>query len=781
MRVHRRLLGLLALLTLLFFLPLVLHPTQTLYSDYSDLLAEHVPAKRFLVHSWQQTGEMPLWCPYLFSGSPFVHDIQVAAFYPPHLPLYLLPETAIGAALSWLVVLHVLLAGWAMYAYCCHRGQPPLPSFLAAVGFMFGGRWLMHLLGGGHYIVIGLAWLPLVLLCLEKAVRGLGLLWGLGAGVFYALLTLGTHPQWTFYAGLFAALWTFGVVLELGDRRGALLRWLGFGALTVVLAVLLAAVQLLPTLEAAGQSSRAGGVSAAGILNGGVNVLLFLIGPALTVEPANLMWEDRGGLALLWLAAAVLAPVLCRGERYHAAVCAFLFLFAMGGALLFQPLPGFSLFRQPARMMVIATFPVAYLAGTTSRFLLPPSGLPENTRRRCERWLLRLGVTALLLCGGFALRQALQSRPLQFHVYWLMLPVVFALAFWLVRTGGRGVRRPVVLWAVLLLVDLGALTAGLVAVRRESEIYALPGCVRAVAREDEHGRVLDRNKVVNGKPVGAPLGTGAPLALVAEVEAVRGYSPLDVLRYREYLQFIAGEDRPLRVLDSPFTYPVLGDFPVKNRSLLDLLGVRYLLQPEQEVPAGASWERGETFSSTRVYDFLSGGMRELGPYTVYENLSAFPRAFVVSRARPLPARPDVLPALTATDFRRVVLLEDYDETEREPRGGTHTVRIRSYRPNRVELEVTGDAAGYLVLADVWYPGWTCTVNGEPRRIYRANYLFRAVAVAPGTQEVVFRFEPVSYRRGRMVSLGALGAVVVVGLAWLLRRGCDSPATVVGTG
>src|SRR5260370_33706205 len=102
---------LLALLGLVFFLPLVLHPTQVLYSDHSDLLAEHVPAKRFLVRSWQETGELPLWCPHSFAGSPFVHDPQVAVFYPPHWPLLLLPEDYVGAGLSWLIVLHVGIGG----------------------------------------------------------------------------------------------------------------------------------------------------------------------------------------------------------------------------------------------------------------------------------------------------------------------------------------------------------------------------------------------------------------------------------------------------------------------------------------------------------------------------------------------------------------------------------------------------------------------------------------------------------------------------------------------
>jgi hypothetical protein len=51
---------LLALLGLAFFANLVLHPTQTLYTPHSDLLSEHLPAKRFLVRSWQETGEAPL-------------------------------------------------------------------------------------------------------------------------------------------------------------------------------------------------------------------------------------------------------------------------------------------------------------------------------------------------------------------------------------------------------------------------------------------------------------------------------------------------------------------------------------------------------------------------------------------------------------------------------------------------------------------------------------------------------------------------------------------------
>src|SRR6266446_810485 len=143
---------LLTFLGLLFFGDLVLHPSEILYADHSDLLAMHLPMKRFLVRSWQETGEIPLWNPYSFGGMPFVHDVQGAAFYPLHLPLYLLPEELVGVGMSWLVAIHVILAGGLMFAYARYRGLGPAAALVAGIGFMFAGKWLLHVLAGGHYI-----------------------------------------------------------------------------------------------------------------------------------------------------------------------------------------------------------------------------------------------------------------------------------------------------------------------------------------------------------------------------------------------------------------------------------------------------------------------------------------------------------------------------------------------------------------------------------------------------------------------------------------------------
>lgn len=86
----------LALVWCVYFHPLVLHPSQVLHSDFSDFLAEHLPAKIFLNREWRETGELPLWNPYHFCGTPFVHDIQVGCFYPPYAVMYVVPRAKLA-------------------------------------------------------------------------------------------------------------------------------------------------------------------------------------------------------------------------------------------------------------------------------------------------------------------------------------------------------------------------------------------------------------------------------------------------------------------------------------------------------------------------------------------------------------------------------------------------------------------------------------------------------------------------------------------------------------
>jgi hypothetical protein len=552
--------------------------------------------------------------------------------------------------------------------------------------------------------------------------------------------------------------------------RKALTCWLGFGLWMLVVGAGLAAVQLLPTLEASRLSSRALGVGSEEILGGGLRSFLFLVGPALTAEPANLQWEDRGGLAFLWLFAAVTAGWLGRGRvRYQAGVALFLLFFAIGGAVLVQELPGFRLFRQPTRMFTLLGFPIAFLAGTATQMFFT-TGDPSTTTTR-RRILVRLLGALVILSGGFALRQFLEHKPMRFHIYWLSLLMTVPAAYWLIgKTSASWQRRGLLIWALVLLIDLWALTLPLVRTRPERSLYVRSACVDwLVHHRHEPSRVLDRGDYPGGSAT--PLGAGTPLALLDRLEALRGYNSIDNLRYKEYLQFIAGSDAPLQAQSGPLTYPVLGDFPIVYKKLLDLLNVRYLVSPSELVPEHPSqWRAVKEDAQPQAFDFIAGGLRELPAYTVWENRTVLPRVFVVFRSSSLPQDREVLPRLLATDFRKEVLLENdelstktamQEETER------HAV-VRRNEPNRVVVDVEPGPSGWLVLTDVWYPGWKCYINDKPVSIERADYLFRAALLPEQRCEVVFSYEPESYFLGRRISLTTLAVV-----------GCIFAAAIVG--
>jgi hypothetical protein len=813
---------LIALLGLLFFAGLVLHPGQTLYSDYSDLLAFHLPSRHFLVASWQETGEVPLWCPYNFGGMPFVHDIQASAFYPLHWPLFLLPPNSLGAATSWLVVFHVIAAGWCMHAYARHRGLNEYGALVAAIGYMFAGKWLLHILAGGHYNMVPLAWLPLILLWLEQAIARGSLLKATWAGGGYSLIILGAYPYVTLYSGLFIAVWTLGTAIEerTKDEERAtsvrfFARWLGFGLWTALVAVGLGAVQLLPGLEASGLASRSTGVAVSTqMLLDGLRSLVGLVGPAVATEPNS--WENRAGLGILWLTLAVAAPMLGgRRVRFEGLVCLLLFGFVLGGAVLVQWLPGFNLFRLPSRMYLVMALPVALLAGRTVQALVSEPAPSPEMRRRIAQVLLKVTALVVVLAGlfGVMLKVTHKDEELQFHPYWATLILTLPAALWLLTPKGAGIRgqglevrdqglgirsgapgtpdprplTPGLVWLVILVLDLCSLTWPLVAVRPEAEIYTPSQCVRYLAQHREkHGRVLDFNPSSYETSANhTPLWPGLPA--VQEIEPIRGFNPIDVLRYKEFVQFIMDEDKPLRALDQMFTGPIMGTFPIRNQHLADLLGIRYLVQPSdllleatvRQPGAKETWTKVEEDPAPVTFNFISVrpagrdcGLQLLPPYTIYENRHVLPRAFVVPEAAPLPERSAVLAALKATDFQRRVLLEDFHEAPTTAAASSpelRSVTIAEYHPNRVTLQVPDGGAGYLVLTDIWFPGWTCVVDGQPARVYRANYLFRAVKVPAGAHQVVFTMAPASYAWGKCISGWTLVSLVGLSVVLLVVR------------
>jgi len=153
--------------------------------------------------------------------------------------------------------------------------------------------------------------------------------------------------------------------------------------------------------------------------------------------------------------------------------------------------------------------------------------------------------------------------------------------------------------------------------------------------------------------------------------------------------------------------------------------------------------------------------------TMWENQSAMPRAFVVHRAE-IENDEQMLARLQDPNFRpeQVVLLSDGESSDQaDGLGlGKDEVAINSYEPERVSVQAKTDQPGYLVLTDSWYPGWIASVDGQPSPIYRADYIFRAVALPPGQHAVVFEYRPMTFLWGALITLSSLVLAGILAIA-----------------
>src|SRR5262249_13566241 len=146
-------------------------------------------------------------------------------------------------------------------------------------------------------------------------------------------------------------------------KRPLLVRWLVAEARVVAIGLGLCAIQLFPTFEAAGESSRAKGLGQSWGLIGAKEAMGTLVGPFPDRLAEPVPWESRGGIGFAWAILAIVGTrVGGRATRVPGIIALGLLAFALGGSLLFERVPGFSLFRMPTRMLLTLTFPIAYLA-----------------------------------------------------------------------------------------------------------------------------------------------------------------------------------------------------------------------------------------------------------------------------------------------------------------------------------------------------------------------------------------------------------------------------------
>lgn len=433
-------------LCILLFLPILI-TSDPLWGSGTDIRLMHMPLRHFAFH-WLRAGFWPLWNPFVFNGIPFETGVHSLAY--PGMVLGLFFPVAWEIKLTFL--LHTWLAMVSMGVFLRLFRHSPGACAIGGIAYAMTGFTVSRVFGGHLDILTTSAYLPVVFLFFELAVRFDGLGWTLLAGVALALQIISGHYQ-IVYLTLFA-LGTFSflrvamggsiAVLPLRirqpwsarcaarpeflgsaftsplsphpaslreriqDFKWTIVRFIGLGCT----AGILASYRLLPALQATGLANRSGERSLTFATSFGVpmvNWLTYLVpdifggGRTMPFFAFWSPWEGQGYVGLVVLLLGLFACLTGRSRQW----LPFVFVIIGSTALaLGRSTPLFGLyyhldpligrFRVPGRFLLPVTFFLSWLGamGFDLRFT---AGLFPKTRVRRAILVFLLGGPILIM------------------------------------------------------------------------------------------------------------------------------------------------------------------------------------------------------------------------------------------------------------------------------------------------------------------------------------------------------------------------------------------------
>ncbi|MCB9098777.1 MAG: YfhO family protein [Anaerolineales bacterium] len=742
-------------------------------------------------------GQWPLWNPLLGNGTPLLANLQSAVFYPLNLILLPIPT---AHALTLSIILHLSLAGLNMYGYGRQLKLTGFAATIAALAYMFSG----YIVGRTQFIVMihAAAWLPLLLLLGDRLAVRRRLVDALWLAVTLALQLLAGHAQLWFYSlwlvgsyimfrswpsgrqtyglnprhqnGLLSSnSWVSPPAVSRAPRFMVVLQAAGYLGLAVALALLLCAVQILPTAEFLSVSPRREGAEYTFALTYSMWPwrLITLVAPDFFGNPAQgnywgyaTYWEDHAYQGILPFILALTAIwYYFKGRRqpaqsldpeistslpeatlsvvpFYAVVGLVSLILAMGWNTpiylgIFEIIPGFSFFQAPARLLIWYTTAIAVMAGIGAQLF-------EATPRNRPHWRRFLAACVALILAGVLGQIWLAGRELTFLVATRNLGVILISAVILLLLKPLPASSKEKWWqsAVVLFVTVDLLLAAWPLIPlTSSSVYSTPIASAAPLKAQPYRFFVDEQFAYRARfdhyfrfkafgPTDPTYMQQLKETLIpnfgvyAKLPATGNNDPLVIGRWQTLMNLVEKsppQDRA-RLLALMNVETIIGDAPISGWPIITESGAVVT----QAVP------------------------------------EPLPRAYFVAQATYVDDDQAAVAEISKPGFdphREVVIIKLENATipdSRSPTAQLVPARVVAETAGRIQIEIDAPAAGFVVLTDTIYPGWHAAVDGQPVLIWPANLVFRAVAVAAGSHTIDMAYYPQTFTFGLWTSIVA---------------------------
>jgi hypothetical protein len=728
---------------------------DVLFAGGTRLLG-HQGADLFLqYYSWREfgfgqlaKGNIPLWNPHIFSGAPYFGEMQGALLYPPNWLFLLLP---LPAAINWTIALSVFGIGAFMFFWMRVRDLHPAAAFFAGATIMFSGPYFLHLFAGHLPQLAAMTWAALIFCAIDGLFKARKTGWCL-LGIFaVAMQVLAGFPQYVFYTGIIAGLYSALRLVGQWDWRLAarlLAIYLGGAVLT--------AVQLLPAVEATRETVRGTPLpfDFAAMFSFPPENFLTLLAPSLFGPIASYwgrcyLWETSLFLGVTGFGLAVYAAIYVnRKTKWIPLTVIFAALLLALGVhtplfrFLYDWMPGFDRFRTTAKFIFPACLFLLLLAAT---------GLDRLFKLKKSEPAFVIGMfAAAAFLGGAALWVAntnswqwlMHRMQAAGEVY--LLPQLYSDAAFVAKsqhTAATSLFLSAAVCAVfgaLLLFQKrdGRALFGLVALGILEVFWsahnARPTFDSSSIVSPEEKSILDEHpgdyRIINVSNPNSAMSLGA--------FDIWGYDPDVVRRYAQFITWTQGGDPNEATLYVKFT---------KYDPLYTMLRLRYVF----------AWEAGKLEMAEAP-------------------ISPMPHLQLVSNYRVLRDRDAIFNALRAQTFdpAREVILEQEPVPKPSPGGSTGTARIVKSSTDALTVEADVNQAAILLITDVYTPNWRAvSLPGSTQSKYEllpANYILRAVPLAAGHHRLLVEYAPPGFTVGKWISVAVAILFVVACGASLMR-------------
>lgn len=713
-----------------------------LYYPFRDLSAKTnpngLPFHNFLItdpvrqqYPWrnlaitiEKAGQLPLWNPYSFSGTPLLANFQSAVFYPLNILFFVLP---FATAWSFLIVLEPLLGGLFLYFYLKNLKLHSLACLLGSIAFLFSGfsvAWMEW-----NTILHTVIWLPLILLAKDKLLQKWNIRWTVIFLFAEIAAFFGGHLQSLFYAICISNAYLFVRIFQKAQITYAnkniittmIKIYIPFLIVGVALFTI-TAIQWIPTLQFINLSARNIDQNwhQIGWFIPWQNALQFVM-PDFFGNPATGnywgVWnyaEFVGYVGILPLILGLFA-LFFRHDRktlFYGSLFFLSLLFAFPtflAQLPFQLSIPFLSTAQPTRLLFITDLSLSVLSAL---------GLDYFIKSKKKEIFYPIGFLFMVFFGIWIVIfvntkiHLITPENLVITKHNIVLPTVLFIITSALLIVIIFLKKPkyvfltIGILLAITIIDLYRFADKFETFAASSYLYPATKVTTFLQQNTDLARIMiadDRVLPPN-------------FSIMYHLQTVDGYDPLYVLRYGE---LIAASERSRPDISSPFGFNRIITPKNYDSKIIDLLGVKYIL------------------SLSDIQNKHLTKVLQEGQTSIYENKQVLPRAFLVPKVVHVKNKKEAIAKMFDKNFdpKKEAIIEWSNSSPFLY--GTGSADITSYSENNIKIQTTANAESLLVLTDIDYPTWHATIDGSETMIFTTDYTFRGIIVPKGKHSVIF--------------------------------------------